>query len=96
MTVLAVLLGLAFATAPAPAGCGDPPPRATDAYWSFIDACGCADLEPPSRASQDYDRYMKACSRWRERNPNLVATPRPRAKPAPKPSPAATPKTTSP
>jgi hypothetical protein len=60
--------------------CATPPSRTSGAYWGFIEACGCASLEAPSRASSDYDRYEKACAQWRERNPYLAA-------PAPQPSP---------
>src|SRR5262245_10624595 len=52
-----------------PPECKNPPSRTSDTYWTFIEACGCASLEPPSSASRDYGRYLKACSQWRERNP---------------------------
>src|SRR5262249_48703659 len=51
MTTTALVLGLAlFGQAEIP-GCGDPPPRASSAYWDYIAACGCAKADPPSRAS---------------------------------------------
>ena len=80
-----------------PSECRNPPSRASSAYWSFIDACGCANLEAPSRASADHDRYLKACSDWRQRNPRIdvivparpTHTARPAAAPTPTPSPKA-------
>ena len=75
-----------------PAECKTPPARVSSGYWDFIEACGCSGLEAPSRASSDYDRYLKACSRWRERKPYLaVARPQPSAPPGSAPLPAATP-----
>ena len=84
---LAVLLAV-------PAECRTPPSRVSAGYWDFIEACGCAGLEAPSRASSDYDRYLKACSRWRERNPYLAAAPSPRPSPSPATLPAPSPATT--
>lgn len=70
--------------------CANPPSRASDAYWDYVDSCGCANLDPVSRASQDWDRFSRACRQWRERNPQvnvvIVASPA-----APSPSPAASP-----
>ena len=77
MTIaLALLLGLAAGE------CQSPPSRTSGAYWGFIDACGCANLQAPSRASSDHDRYLKACASWRERNPAAV---RPWVSPSPLP-----------
>lgn len=84
---------------PLPRECQSPPSRVSDSYWSFIDACGCASLTVPSRATSDYDRFVKACSNWRQRNPSSTvsvagpspspkASPRPRPIPPPKASPA--------
>jgi hypothetical protein len=80
--------------------CRFPPSRATDAYWSYIDSCGCGILHPPSRASLDYDRFMKACDDFSERqmrrmmglpSPSPAATPRPSPSPESSPSPRASP-----
>ncbi len=80
-----------------PSECQSPPSGVSDAYWVYIDACGCAKLEPPSRASSEFDRFWKACGDWRRRNPApivIVASPspsprpRPAAKPSPRPSPS--------
>jgi hypothetical protein len=51
---------------------GGPPSRTSDQYWSWLDACGCEKADAPSRASSDYDRYLKVCSAWRERNQGRV------------------------
>lgn len=67
MSAITLLLGLAFGTGAAE--CQNPPPRDTDSYWTYVDSCGCAQLDPPARASADYDRFLTACSQWRERNP---------------------------
>jgi hypothetical protein len=86
MHLTALLLGLALAGPADAPECRNPPARTSDAYWPFIEACGCASLEAPSRASSDYDRYLKACSGWRERNPSLtivVPQPSPSSSPAP-------------
>lgn len=76
------------APSPTPAGpeCGTPKSRTSDGYWTHIDACGCASLDAPSRASQGYERFTKACSQWRQRNPtvNVIVT---RPSPSPRPSP---------
>jgi hypothetical protein len=61
--------------------CEDPPSRVSPAYWTFIDACGCAKVDPPSSSSSDYPRYLKACGEWREKNPALAPTPSPTATP---------------
>jgi hypothetical protein len=56
--------------------CANPPSITSSSYWTYIDSCGCSELPAPSRASNHYDRFMKACSAWRERNPrvNIVVT----------------------
>jgi hypothetical protein len=73
MNAIALLLGLALGGASDSPECRNPPSRSSDAYWSFIEACGCAKVDPVPRASLDYDRFMKACSQWRERNTQIVA-----------------------
>lgn len=80
-----------------PAECRNPPSRTSSSYWSFIDACGCANLDAPSPASADHDRYLKACSTWRERNPrtNLVVPARPTSTARPASAPTPTPKARS-
>jgi hypothetical protein len=66
-------------------GCGAPPSRASDAYWAYVDRCGCGQLVAPSAASSDYERFMKACGGWRERNPSpIVVSPSPRTSPSPR------------
>lgn len=80
MHVLVALLGLALSEAPVPRECAAPPSRAESGYWSYIESCGCAQLDPPSRAAADYDRYLKACSDWRERQSQAVVS-RPQATP---------------
>ena len=80
MHVLLALLGLALSEAPVPRECAAPPSRAESGYWSYIESCGCARLDPPSRASADHDRFMKACSDWRERQSQAVVS-RPQATP---------------
>jgi hypothetical protein len=67
MLSLALLAVVALGSGDAPE-CRNPPSRVSDSYWDFIDACGCESLVAPSRASADYDRFLKACARWRERN----------------------------
>lgn len=42
--------------------CGDPPSRASLAYWDYLRRCGCAGTDAPSRASNDYERYVEICS----------------------------------
>ena len=42
--------------------CGDPPSRASLAYWDYLQRCGCAGVDPPSRASNDYERFMAICT----------------------------------
>jgi len=82
-------------SSPPPRECQTPPSRVSDAYWTFIDACGCAPLTPPSRASSDYARFVKACGDWRQRNPSStvsVAGPSPSPRPSPRPRPSASPK----
>lgn len=80
--------------------CAAPPPRASDSYWTFIDACGCGNLHAPSRASSDYDRFMKACSdfwqreearRYNRARPGSAPSPRPSASALPSHSPSASP-----
>lgn len=66
--IATLLMGLALAPFADAPECGSPPPRTSDSYWGYIDACGCAKLDPPARASLDYDRFLKACSAWRQRN----------------------------
>lgn len=80
MQIATLLLSLAAAPLAGASECASPPPRASDAYWNYIDACGCAKLDPPARASLDYDRFLKACSAWRQRN-TRIGTGRP-ARPA--------------
>src|SRR5262245_57120485 len=58
-----------------------PPSRTSGQYWPFLEACGCEKADAPSRTTSDYDRYLKVCSEWRERNPNLAPSPKPTAKP---------------
>jgi hypothetical protein len=80
---------------PPPRECQSPPSRVSDSYWTFIDACGCAALTAPSRASSDHDRFVKACSDWRQRNPSStvsVASPSAAPRPSPRPRPVASPK----
>src|SRR5678815_760412 len=73
LVMLAVL-----ATGPAePAECRNPPPRASSAYWTYVESCGCERLEAPPRASSDHDRFLKTCSAWRERNVTRAGTARP-------------------
>jgi len=83
-----------------PRNCGIPPSRASDAYWTFIEACGCGILYAPSRASLDYDRFMKACDDFAERQmrrmmglpgPSPAASPQPSPSPSPSASPPASP-----
>ncbi len=78
-----------------PRECQNPPSRVSDVYWTFIDTCGCASLTVPSRAAAEYDRFVKACSDWRRRNPSStvsVAGPSPSPRPSPRPRPSASPK----
>src|SRR5262245_2114494 len=75
--IATLLLSLAMGSTAGAPECASPPPRVSDAYWSYIDACGCARLDPPARASLDYDRFLKACSAWRERNSHGNAPVRP-------------------
>jgi len=63
------------ALAAPPAECRNPPPRASSAYWTFVESCGCERLEAPPRASSDYDRFLKTCSAWRERNMARAVSP---------------------
>jgi len=86
-------------TTSSPAECRNPPSRASDSFWSYLEACGCAGVDTPARASSNYERFLKACGQWRERNPRVevaapspAPTPRPTATPTPRPSPTATPK----
>jgi hypothetical protein len=58
-----------------------PPSRISSQYWTFLEACGCEKTDAVSRASSDYERYLKVCSEWRERNPNLTPSPKPTPKP---------------
>ena len=57
----------------------EPPSRVSDAYWGYVDACGCAKLEAVPEASPDHGRFQKACASWRERNPGPleIVTPSP-------------------
>lgn len=50
-------------------GCGDPPNRASSAYWTHLERCGCSGTEVPNKASSDWERYLKTCGTWREQNP---------------------------
>jgi hypothetical protein len=43
--VLAMVLGLGLAGPPESSFCRNPPSRASEAYWDYITACGCARLE---------------------------------------------------
>jgi hypothetical protein len=91
MRVLALLsLTVALAGPASSQECTNPPSRASDSYWAYIDACGCDGVDAPSRASLDYDRYMRACSGWRQRNPqvNVILGPSPTPTPAPTPTPS--------
>ncbi len=72
----------------------DPPSRVSDAYWGYLEACGCARTAPVPRASNDYDRYLKTCSAWRARNPQLTVVVKDVA-PAPNTGGAPSPATTS-
>jgi hypothetical protein len=83
-----------------PRDCRIPPSRASDAYWTYIESCGCGVLLAPSRASLDYDRYWKACNDFIELerrrmlglpSPSPAASPQPIPSPTPSPSPAASP-----
>jgi hypothetical protein len=72
---------------PRPAECGEVPSRVSALYWEHLEACGCEGAEAPSRASDDYPRYEKACAGWRQRNqPPVVVVPQePPASPSPAP-----------
>ena len=71
MHTIVLVMGLTLgAPADAPE-CRNPPGRTLESYWAFVEACGCANLEPPSRASLDHERFLKACSEWRQRNPQV-------------------------
>lgn len=63
--------------------CANPPSRAAEGYWDYVEACGCARLDAPSSASPDHERFMQACSQWRQRNPHLEAAPDEGTRPAP-------------
>ena len=67
--------------------CANPPSRASDSYWTYIDACGCSQLTAPSAASPDHERFLKACGAWREQNPrlNVIVSPSPRPSPSGRP-----------
>ena len=65
------------ASAAAQACSSGPPSRTSDQYWTWLEACGCEKADAPSRASSDYDRYLKVCSAWRERNQGLGVRPAP-------------------
>ena len=73
---------------PAARECTNPPSRIASDYWDHLESCGCAGVEAPPRASDDFQRFRKTCSDWREDNPVIVRpTPRPSpAKDAPRPS----------
>ena len=75
---IASVLVFVLASAGGPRECVNAPSRVSDTYWDYIEACGCSNVEGPSRASADYERFLKACSRWRERNQAVKG-----AKPAP-------------
>jgi hypothetical protein len=38
------------------------PSRASSAYWDHLEVCGCAHVEPLSRASTDYERWVSICA----------------------------------
>jgi hypothetical protein len=61
------------------ATCANAPSRVSDAFWTFIDACGCNDVSAVSLASPDHARFQRACASWRERNPPpaVVVSPTP-------------------
>lgn len=71
MHTMALLIGLALGSPADAPECRNPPSRASDSYWTFIEACGCVNLDAPSRTSPDYERFLKACSEWRQRNPQI-------------------------
>jgi hypothetical protein len=71
MHVVAMLVGLALQAPPVPAECATPPGVASASYWLYVESCGCASLEAPPAASEDYERFLKACAEWRQRNPAL-------------------------
>lgn len=83
MYTLVLLLGLTAGSATVAAECRNPPSRVSPSYWDYIDTCGCAKLDPPSRASEDHGRFLKACSEWRERNPKVEVTVPATATPSP-------------
>jgi hypothetical protein len=67
---------------PLPVGCRDVPPRASSTWWTHLERCGCAGTEPPTMGASDYERYLKTCGTWRERNPQpttviVIASPSP-------------------
>ena len=71
MHTMVLLMGLALGSPADAPECRNPPQRASESYWTFIEACGCANLDAPSRTSPDHERFLKACSRWRQRNPQI-------------------------
>ena len=71
MQSAALLLGLVLGGPSAAPECGNAPSRTSEFYWDYIEACGCQNLEAPSSASSDYERFLNACSRWRQRNPEV-------------------------
>jgi hypothetical protein len=62
--------------------CATAPSRISDAFWSYIDACGCDKLSPVLEASPDHGRFLKSCSAWRARNPTPVVVVAPGPPPA--------------
>jgi hypothetical protein len=80
-----VVLGLGAARSWAGGECDQRPSRASDAYWKYLERCGCNDVPAVSSASADYDKWTAACQKWRLDHPQPAATP------APSPSPVASP-----
>lgn len=93
LALLVVAVSLGAGTAVAQDCAGDPPSRVSDAYWAYLEACGCAKTSPVPRASNEYERYTKTCAAWRTRNPQLTvvlqagASPSPGSVPSPSPGP---------
>jgi hypothetical protein len=50
-----------------------------------VESCGCASLEAPPTASEDYQRFLKACAGWRQRTAavSVVVSEAPAAVPSP-------------
>lgn len=74
MHAWAVLVGWFLGSASGAQECGNAPPPAAASTWTYIEACGCANLDVPPKASQDHERFLKACGQWRERNPHGSVT----------------------